>query len=70
MKFRSLIILLLVLISLVPAFFVNRLIRNQIQPRKSFFRFLIYLLLALVLVFIYTFFWVWIILYLFPVSKK
>jgi hypothetical protein len=70
MKFHSLLILLLILISLPPAYYANRLLRNLLRPRQSLFHLILYMLMAFGFVFIYTLFWVWMILHLFPVSIK
>jgi hypothetical protein len=70
MKFRSILIFIFILISLPPAFYVNKILKNFLQPKKTLARLLLYVMLAFALVFIYTFFWVWIILHLFPVQMK
>jgi hypothetical protein len=70
MKFRSLIILLLLLLCFLPAIYINKMLQKKIQPRQSMGRMGIYLLSAFGFVFLYTFFMVWLISYLFPVAMK
>jgi hypothetical protein len=62
-------VLLVIMLSLVPAFYLNRWLQKIIQPRKSFVRLLLYILTAFVLVFLYTFVIVWCIAKLFPIAK-
>ena len=62
-------VLLVIMLSLVPAFYLNRWLQKIIQPRKSFLRLLLYILTAFVLVFLYTFVIVWCIAKLFPIAK-
>jgi len=70
MKFRSLIILFILLFSLALAFYINIILQKNIRPRQSMGRLVAYILSALCFVFIYTFFMVMLILHLFPVSMK
>jgi len=70
MRYRSLVILFILLISLAPAFYINRVLQKKINPRRSFGRLLTYILSALFFVFLYTFLMVALILYLFPVAMK
>jgi len=70
MRYRSLVILFILLISLAPAFYVNRVLQKKINPRRSFGRLLTYILSALFFVFLYTFLMVALILHLFPVAMK
>jgi hypothetical protein len=70
MRYRSLVILFILLISLAPAFYVNRVLQKKINPRRSLGRLLAYMLSALFFVFIYTFLMVMLILHLFPVPMK
>jgi len=68
MKLRSLAILLIILISLLPAFYINRLLKNKLGPRKSMRRFLLYMLSSFGFIFLYVFFLVWLIGHLFPLQ--
>ena len=70
MRYRSLVILFILLISLAPAFYINRVLQKKINPRRSFGRLLTYILSALFFVFLYTFLMVALILYLFPAAMK
>jgi hypothetical protein len=55
MKWRAILILLIILLSLIPAYLVNKYLQKIIKPKESGLRFLIYMLSAFALVFIYTF---------------
>jgi uncharacterized membrane protein YeaQ/YmgE (transglycosylase-associated protein family) len=70
MKGTRLIILAVIFISLVGAFYVNKFLQKIIQPRKSFGQFIVYIISAFVIVFAYTFLLVWIVEHLFPVTNK
>jgi hypothetical protein len=70
MNYRSLLILFLLLLGIVPARTLNRKLMSLIRPRESLFRLLVYMVSALVFVFIYTFAIVWFIGYLFPPAIK
>jgi hypothetical protein len=61
---------LVVLILLVPCYFLNKLLQKIIQPRRSGGRFFGYLFSVLAFVFIYSFLVVQIVAYLFPSSMK
>jgi hypothetical protein len=69
MKLRSFIILIVLVLSMILIFYANKLLQRRIQPRRTFLRFLIYIISAFAVIFIYTFFVVWIIAYLFPLSN-
>lgn len=66
MSLRSVFILLLLIASLMPAYYANKLLHRFIRPRQSLGRLLVYMLSALSLSFAYTFLLVWILLHLFP----
>ena len=70
MKIRSLLILLIILLSMLPAYYFNRYLQRVLQPRRSFGRFVLYLLSGLAMAFGYTFIVVWIISRLFPLPLK
>lgn len=65
-KIRNMLILLMVLVSLVPVFYINRSLQNFIRPGQSLFRLLLYFVLALVFIFLYAFLIVIIILKIYP----
>lgn len=66
MQLRSLLILLIILAALVPAWMFNRFLQKLIQPRRNFGLLLVYLLVILVFVAGYTFLLVWMITKIFP----
>jgi hypothetical protein len=66
MKLRSLAILLLLLLSLIPAYYITQRLREFLQPRRSLGRLFLFLLTSLALVLIYTLLLVWLIVKLFP----
>jgi hypothetical protein len=66
MRVRSLLILLIIVVSLIPAWLFNRYMQRVIQPRRSFAQLLLYLLVIFVFVAGYTFLLVWLITKIFP----
>jgi hypothetical protein len=66
MKARSLLILLIIVVSLIPAWLFNRYIQKVIQPRRSFAQLLLYMLVIFLFVAGYTFLIVWLITKIFP----
>jgi hypothetical protein len=62
-------VILILIISLVPAFFINHWLQHLLSPRKSPGRLLAYLGISLVLVFVYTFLVIVVISNLFPPPK-
>jgi len=70
MKFRSLVIWVILILSLVPIYFIHRMLQRKIRPKKSLLRLFIYLMTAFGLIFFYTFFLVWLVTHLFPISTK
>lgn len=66
MRIRALIILLIILLSLMPIYSINRYLQKKIRPRESLQRLLLYLLSGLFLVFVYTFLLVLVIKKIFP----
>jgi hypothetical protein len=70
MRTRSLVILLILVGSVAPAYYINNYLQRIIAPRQSFTRLLLYLLSGFVLVFVYTFLVIWIISRLFPLPLK
>gem|GEM_PF-1409653 len=69
MKYQRLLIVLVVLISLVPAYYVNQKLLQLIQPRRSILQLFLYIITCFALVFAYTFLLVIIIAKLFPHTK-
>lgn len=68
MRGRSLVILLLLLVLLVPFYFLQKALQRWVQPRLSMGRLMLYLLVMLALVFGYTFLLVWLTGKLFPLA--
>ncbi len=66
MKWKTVLIVFIILVSLFPVYFLNRYIQKMIQPRKSLARLLSYLFSGFALVFVYTFLLVLVIKKLFP----
>jgi hypothetical protein len=60
----------LILVLLIPCFFINKFLQKKLQPRRSGGRFFVYLFSVFGLVFIYTFLVVRVALYLFPAPMK
>jgi len=70
MKWKSLVILLIILVSLIPAYLLNKYLQKTIKPGESFGRFLLYMFSGFILVFIYTFLIVYSIRRLFPMASQ
>jgi hypothetical protein len=66
MQARSLIILFVIVVSLIPVYMINKSLQQIIRPRDSLSRLFLYLFSGLALVFIYTFLLVFLIKKLFP----
>jgi len=66
---ERLLILLCILISLLPVFYLNTWLQNLILPRKSFGRLILYFLVMVELIFIYTYLLVLFIAKMFPLPK-
>jgi hypothetical protein len=69
MRLQRLLILLLILASLIPAYYINLQLQRLIQPRRSFGQLILYFIACLVFVFGYTYLLVWIITQVFPQAK-
>jgi hypothetical protein len=69
LKLQRLVILVVILGSLIPAYYINTWLQKVIKPRRSFGHFMLYLLASLALVFVYTFLVVTIISWVFPRAK-
>lgn len=66
MKGKAFLIVFIILVSLIPVYFLNKYFQKIIQPRKSFARLTLYLFSGFALVFICTFLVVFIIKKIFP----
>ena len=70
MKGKGLLIIFFLLLSLLPAYYINLWLQKWIKPRRSFGLFLLYMLTCLVLVFVYTFLVTVAIFKMFPVPNR
>jgi hypothetical protein len=68
MKLKGIAVLLIIILSLLPAYYINLQLLKFIEPRKAPVRFLSYMLSMLAFIFVYTFLIVWLIGRLFPVA--
>ena len=66
MKFRSQIILLVLLLSLVPAYYFSRYLQHLLRPRESAGRFFLFMLASFVFGIVYIVFLVGMIVRIFP----
>jgi len=55
LKFKALIILAIILVSLIPVYLTNKYLQKAIKPKESFQRLFLYVLSALLLIFVYSF---------------
>jgi hypothetical protein len=69
-KIKGVLIVLLVMLSLIPAWYINQWLQKIIQPRRHFGLFLLYMLTCFALVFGYTFLVTTLIFKLFPLPKR
>lgn len=67
MKGRSLLILLLLLLALVPMYYLNRWLQLVMRPRENAGRFFLFLFANFVIILFYTVFLVGLIVRIFPV---
>jgi hypothetical protein len=54
MKFRSLLILLILALALIPVYYLNRWLQRVVRPRDSAGRFFLFLIANFLLVIVYT----------------
>jgi 4-hydroxybenzoate polyprenyltransferase len=54
MKWRTLAIWLILFLSLLPAFYINRYLQRSMRPRESAARFFLFLLTNFIMVLLYT----------------
>ena len=66
MRLRSLTILLILSLSLIPVYYVNRYLQRVMLPRQSAVRLFLFLLTNLIVVLLYTMFIVGLVVKLFP----
>ena len=70
MKLRSLVILLILLLSLLPAYYLNRYLQRVLRPRDSAGRLFLFLMANFVFVIVYTVFIVGVIIRVFPPTNR
>ena len=66
MKWKAIVILLIILASLIPLYSINTSLQKFIRPRESLARLFSYLLSGMLLVFLYTLLLVLLIKWMFP----
>jgi len=54
MRLRSLLILLVIGLALVPAFYLNRWLQRMMRPREAAARFFLYIMANFLLIIVYT----------------
>ncbi len=69
-KLRSVIILIIIVISLIPVYLLNKYLQKTIRPKASLGRLFLYILSGFALVFVYTFLVVFLVKKLFRVQFK
>jgi hypothetical protein len=67
MKLRSLLILLLLILAIVPIYYFNGWMRRVLKPRENAGRFFLFLLASFVMIVVYTMLVVGMIVRIFPV---
>lgn len=66
MKWKAIVILLMILVSLIPVYSLNKHLQKILRPRESLARLFSYLISGMLLVFLYTLFLVFLIKWIFP----
>jgi len=66
MKWKAIVILFIILLSLIPVYSINKYLQKILRPRESLVRLFFYLLTGMVLVFLYTLILVLLIKWVFP----
>ena len=66
MKWKAIVILLIILASLLPVYAINKYLQKILRPRESLARLFSYLLGGMLLVFVYTLLLVLLIKWIFP----
>ena len=66
MKWKAIVILLIILASLLPVYAINKYLQKILRPRESLPRLFSYLLGGMLLVFVYTLLLVLLIKWIFP----
>jgi hypothetical protein len=66
MKMKSLIIMGMILLSLLPLYLLYKFLQVKTQPRQSLSRFFLYMVALFFIIFVYTFLLVYLIKTIFP----
>lgn len=66
MKWKAIVILFIILLSLVPIYSINKFLQKTLRPRESLTRLFSYLLGGMMLVLVYTLLLVLLIKWMFP----
>ena len=66
MKWKAIVIVVIILIALVPVYSINKYLQKILRPRQSLTRLFSYLLSGMLLVFLYTLLLVLLIKWVFP----
>jgi hypothetical protein len=66
MRLRSLLILLVLTLAIVPIYYLNRWMRQALRPRENAGRFFLFLLASFVMIVVYTMLVVGVIVRIFP----
>jgi hypothetical protein len=67
MKIRALLILLVLLVAMVPVYYLNRWMKGVMKPKESAGRLFLFILTNFVMIIVYTVFVVGLIVRIFPV---
>lgn len=68
MKWKAIVILVIIFVSLIPAYSLNKYLQRTIKPRESLGRLFFYLFSGMMLVFVYTLLLVLLIKFIFPTA--
>ena len=66
MKFRSLLILLIIALALIPVYYFNRWLQRVLRPKDSAGRFFLFLFVNFLMIVVYTVLMVGVVLRVFP----
>ena len=66
MKFRSLLILLIIALALIPVYYFNRWLQRVLRPKDSAGRFFLFLFVNFLMIVVYTVVMVGVVLRVFP----
>jgi len=61
---------LVLLVTVIPIYFINKWLKKITRPRESSRGFLLYFILSLALIFLYTFLFIFLLARFYPLPKK